>query len=192
MSIKSAEKRGIQWSGDRHEMVGVAGVTSARELGNENEHITELTFVPGAEMDITDNDGVVGHGGLKIGTFPGGAINVKAVDVQLTLTRGDSNIDAAFEGDLGVGTAEAGSDNSLSGTEADLVASTAVGAAESGETEATAWSTDSELPATFDGSSTAKDVYLNQLIDHADISDDSTLKIAGTIRIHWDRVNPAA
>ena len=122
-------------------------------------------------------------GSVKLYDFPQGRINIVGVYVDgFEITDFPTNtMDVADGGDFSLGTAPPGADGVLDGTAVDLCPSTSVDPITNIVSSALASS------AQFDGTSTAKELYLNVSIDHGDLTGTSTneLTVAGTIIINW-------
>ena len=119
-------------------------------------------------------------GGVKIYDFTAGRILVLGVTVDSIAITIDTNaIDAADGGDWAFGTAVPGADGVLDGTAVDFCPATSVDAITNVVSAALAAS------AQFDGTTTAKDLYFNMLIDDADVSATHTNLINGTATIQW-------
>lgn len=230
--------------------MGVAGAPGAiagsgivaREETFGNLHFTRLTLAS-RSVTMTDEAGVVAYGGTKLYDFPVGVIQIEGVSISLTVTKSGAGINADFDGDWSVGTATASNNATLTGTEADIIASTANTQASSGSFTiaksamqtitaitdngggATADGTIGAITLTepanlaaqtvinnqladaikelstklneliagvvgtysrsFDGTSTAKDLYLNFIIDDADQDGGGALLLTGTVDISW-------
>lgn len=163
-----------------------AGVTK-RDLGNQAVQRTVLTLT-NTPVVLADAAGVVAYGGLKILDLPEGAILFLGASVNLALTKSSAGVNADWDGDFSLGTVTASNNATLSSTEADLIPSTATPQASAGATTAKGASTSTEAPKVFDGTSTAKDVYLNILVDDADHDVTTTpcnIIANGTITILW-------
>lgn len=136
------------------------------------------------EITVANTTGV-SFGGVKIFDFPKGRIWVMAALVR-NLTIGLTNdgnatpIDGDDNGDFSMGTT-APTDGTLTGTDVDLCPSTAL------ELDTTGTSAVLAASAFFDGTSTAKDVYFNMLIDDADVADAASdvLELNGEVEIYW-------
>lgn len=107
---------------------GVAGAPAgsnivAREEAFGNLHFTRLTLAS-RSITMTDEAGVVAYGGTKLYDFPPGVIRIKGVSVNLTVTKSGAGINADFDGDWSIGTATASNNATLTGTEANIIAST--------------------------------------------------------------------
>ncbi len=159
---------------------------AATEKGDGIIHKTVLTFTNVA-VPLTDEPGVVAYGGLKVYDFPEGAIRIFGAVSDVDLTKSSAGVIDTWDGDMSVGTATAGNDATLSGTEADIIPSTATPQAVAGATTANAQSTASE-DTVHDGTTTAKDVYFNLLVDDTDHDVTTTpcnLILNGTLTILW-------
>ena len=159
---------------------------AATEYGNGTIHQTVLTFTDVA-IALTDEAGTIAYGSLKVYDLPEGAILLHGAVQDVALTKSSAGVDDDWNGDVGVGTTAADNDASLATTEQDIIPTTATPQAVSGVTTADGLSTTSEL-AIFDGTATAKDIYVNLLVDDADHDVTSTpcnLILNGTLTITW-------
>lgn len=162
----------------------VAGTgVAVTELGIHPVHHTQFTLT-NVNIAITLEASVVGYGGLKIYDMPSGAIYVVGATANLTCARVGTGLAEAYDGDFGVGTVTASNNNSLSSTEQNIIPTTATPQAVAGATTAKGQSTATEN-AVIDGTSTAMDVYLNFLVDLADISATDAITVNGTINLFW-------
>lgn len=137
-------------------------------------------------VTITDATTAGAHGSLKLFTCPSGLITFYGAYASISLTAGAGGIadDAAVV--AAIGTAATATDNAaLTTTEADIIPSTALTLA-SGTIAATDMkSTGTQIPTTFDGTSTAKFASLNFAVPDADSSANDTLAVTGDIFITW-------
>lgn len=159
----------------------------ATEYGGPVVKKTVLTFTD-TSMALTDEAGVVAYVGTKVYDFPAGKILFLGATANLALTKSSAGVDAAWDGDFGLGTTTAGNNNALATTEQNLIPTTATPQAVSGATTAKGGSTSTEAGVVFDGSSTAADVYLNFLVDDADHDVTTTpcsLIANGTVTMYW-------
>lgn len=162
------------------------GVT-ATESGTDSAHRTVLTFTD-VHVPLVDEAGVVAYGGLKVYDFPQGLINFTGAVADLALTKSSTGVNATWDGDFGLGTVTASNNGTLATTEQDLIPTTATPQAVAGATTASGASTSTEAPQLLDGTATAKDVYLNLLVDDADHDVTTTpcdLIVNGTVTINW-------
>jgi len=189
---------GLPYSMQRAANVGLAAAAqgvaagagvAAREdrvAGGVTRQVT-LTLV-NTPVPLVDEAGVVAYGGLKVFDFPAGLLRFEGAIMDLALTLSDVGVDDDWNGDIGLGTATASNNNSLSGTEQDLIPTTATPQATSGATTGDGESTSTEAGVVFDGTGTAKDCYLNILVDDADhdVDGDATdIIVNGTITITY-------
>jgi len=106
---------------------------TAREWAFGNQHFTRLTLAS-RSVTMTDEAGVVAYGGTKLYDFPAGVIRLKGISVSLTVTKSGAGINADFDGDWSMGTATASNNATLTGTEANILASAATTQAVAGVT----------------------------------------------------------
>lgn len=171
------------------ESAGIAASTAtAEEQGDGIIHktIIRLDSVPVSVVSVTTGAGV---GGTKIYDFPQGRLNILGTMADLTfvIAEGDQAdfTDATPEGDVGIGTVAPANADAL-GTDAtddDFSTATAITmAAYSGDVQCP-----SEAALHMDGTSTAKDMFVNALIDAGDIDDDttSTVYVSGWVAVTW-------
>ena len=138
----------------------------------------------GLSVAMTDATTAGSHGSVQLFDFPAGNLFFLGATCDLTLTAGVGGIADTAAVVVGVGTATLATDNAtLTGTEADLVPSTAatltagVGTGKGKSLTAGA--------VVFDGTSTAKDAWLNIAIPDAGSTADDTLTVSGTITLVW-------
>lgn len=130
-------------------------------------------------------DGVPGFGSAVIGDFPEGNILFLGAIAYLQFTSADADLTATFDGDFSIGTTPA-SDGSLTGADADVVPSTALGAATA---KVSPWvrgaSTDSIGGGIFDNTDGSLELNLNLLIDDAAISGAVDLTVSGYVQVAY-------
>ena len=159
---------------------------SATEYGAGLVHKTVLTLED-FTVAMSDAAGTTGYGGAKLYDLPEGAICFLGAVADLDLTKSSAGIDDDWDGDFSVGTDTAGTDASLSLTEANIIPSTATPQASGGVTTA-AGQTGTAGSTVVDGTATALDVYLNLLVDDADHDITSTaanIVVDGTVTLSW-------
>lgn len=161
------------------------GITLANELGVVPVHKTVITLTA-VNVDITKGSNA-GYGSVKLYDWPAGAIQVLGalVDTDLDVVGNGTKIGDTADGDIHLGTT-AQSDvavASIVATEHNILATAAVAQLVGGVGPA-----NSQGPirtALLDGTSTAKDVYLNLLVDAADIASTDAFSVTGTVTIYW-------
>ncbi len=162
---------------------------TAKEYGMGNFRTTILTCTA-TPITIADDAGVAQYGGVKIYDFPLGAICTMGVVVGGALTLGvTGTIGATWEGDVALGTATASTGSTLTGTEADIMPSVAIAAATAKVGTVKAVSVANALTESgarwLDGTTTAKDLYLNFVVDDAETHTAGTGTFTGTVTINW-------
>lgn len=160
------------------------------ERGTGLIHQTVLTCTA-TTITISDDAGVAQYGGVKVYDLPLGAIMTHGAVVSGILTAGvTGTIIDNWDGDVALGTATATTGATLTGTEADIMPSVAVsaGAADKlGVVSAVSVATAlTESGARwFDGTGTAKDVFLNFVIDDDATHTAGTATFTGVITLTW-------
>jgi hypothetical protein len=143
-------------------------------------------------VTIADDAGVAQYGGVKVYDFPEGMLLFKGARVSGILTAGvTGTIIDNWDGDVALGSATATTGATLTGTEADLMPSVAVSAGASdklGVVSAVSVATVlTESGARWmDGTATAKDLYLNFVIDDDATHTAGTATFTGTIEFNWE------
>jgi hypothetical protein len=166
------------------------GATVLVEESGELIHKTVLTFT-NTPIALTDDAGNGQYGGVKAYTFPEGLILLLGAIVKGTLTGYASLIDT-FDGAVALGTVTATTGNTLTGTEADLLPSTALTQAvdEVAAVDAvSAGTAQTESGARhIDGTAAAKEAFLNFLVtdDVAHGSGEATF--TGTVTLVWTKL----
>lgn len=162
---------------------GVVAGTGVSVVESAGKTVLTFTNVSVPTVDATTNGA---QGSLKVYDFPEGLLQFSGAVSSLTISRVGTAITATAAVVASVGTAAAGVDATLTGTEADLVpsmtatltagAGTAVGVSATANT------------AIFDGTATAKDAYLNFAIPDAGSTGNDALLVNGTITIAWSLI----
>ena len=154
----------------------------AEQFGALNYVKLTLDNVPQTVVNGTE------YQGTKIYTFPEGRILVlggTATLRQKTTSALASTLNASSTGAIALGTATA-SNVSLTSTMVDLLPSTAFTSSATVNVAGTAVSAALAASAQFDGTSTAKSMYLNTAYaTTTDVDGDATQTISGTINIVW-------
>ena len=154
------------------------GVKVKERFGATKTIIVTFENVSIATIDATTNGA---QGSLKVYSLPQGLFSYVGGTTNLTIARVGTNLTANSAVVAGVGTAVAGVDPTLTGTEQDLIPSTAAtlvaGASPVKGKSVTA------TAAVFDGTATAKDVYLNFATVDAGSTGNDALLVNGTITL---------
>lgn len=156
-----------------------ATVTAVEESG-EVIHKTKLTLV-NFPIAIADDAGVAQYGGAKVYDFPEGLIGILGCSVKGNLTGYASLIDN-FTSNTALGTVTATTGNTLTGTEADIMASVANATAAA---EIAAVDSVSAAMAVIDGTAAAKGAFLNVVIADNVAHGTGTAYFTGEILINW-------
>jgi hypothetical protein len=161
----------------------VAGVASAVEYGDGVNHQTVITLT-NVSLEIADG---AFDDGEKVYDFPAGRILIEGVTANLisTITTNfNASTDDLFVIAAGTTTTSVSADGALQTTEVDLLPSTSNDTA--GGT-VTTFTNGIALAASaqFDGTGTAKDVFVNMGIPAANDSGANTNVVTGTITITW-------
>lgn len=159
-------------------------ITIKREtVGSRHQFVLTLDNVPQAVVNGTEYQGTLLY------TFPEGRINVVGVTASLqqkTTSALASTLNASSTGAIGLGTAAA-SATTLATTMVDLLPSTAFTSSATINVAGTAVNAALAASAQFDGTSTAKKMYLNTAYaTTTDVDADATQTISGTIRCTFD------
>lgn len=159
-----------------------AATSSVVEYGSDATGRKTVITLAATTVALTDDAGNGQYGGVKIYDFPDGLIQIDACTVSGTLTGYASLIDT-FASATAIGTATATTGNTLTGTEADIMAS-AANATAAAEAAAVAVASSSAV-APLNGTSTAKDAYLNFLVTDDAAHGSGNASFAGTVTIWW-------
>jgi len=164
----------------------VAGLTATDVFDGVTHQTTfVLTDVAQAVVDATE------YQSTKLFNFPLGRIavhGVVATIAQKTTSAILGTLNGASVGALGIGTAAA-SATTLATTMVDLLPSTAFASSAVINVAGTAVSAALAAPAQFDGTVTAKDVYVNTAYaTTTDVDANATQTLTGTITITWSNL----
>jgi len=149
-------------------------------------HKTTLNLV-NALVAIVDSGGAAGgQGSLKIYDWPEGSIVLIGALYNLTITRVGTAITATAAAVGALGTVAPGAgDSTLTGTEANIIPSTA-GTLTGGV--GTLKSFNAAPAAPFDGTTTPVDVLLNIAVPDAGITANDSFSVTGTVVILWSDI----
>jgi hypothetical protein len=163
---------------------------TVKEYGSDILHKTVITCTA-TPITVADDAGVAQYGGVKVYDFPEGLLCSLGAVISGNLTGYASLIDT-FDGDVALGSATATTGATLTGTEADIMQSVALAqavgevAAVDAVTVATALT---ESGARWlDGTATAKDLYLNFVVDDNAAHGAGTATFTGTITLMWTAI----
>ena len=168
------------------------GVTEVNYTTGDGRVKTVLTLAS-TPIVLADDAGVAAYGGVKLYDFPEGVIIFDGGHITCSLALSAAGVNADFDSDIAMGTATATTGATLTTTEADLVPSTTVPqAVSSAVAAAPAYSATANVGLIFDGSGTAKDLFLNMKVDDVDHDVTSTptnILVTGTVTFYWRMLN---
>lgn len=163
----------------------IAGLKRVTTGGPGGVYRTQLVFTD-TLIPVTD---ALAYAGLKVFDFPLGRVNVRGGRASLlwgvtTARAGTINDSASLT--WGVGTAAA-SNIVLATTMVNIIPITTKVLAAATTAYNTASAQNGAAAATYDGTATAIDAYLNvAFATNTDIDADGTLKVSGTIDLAWE------
>lgn len=166
----------------------LAGVANAGAVVNETVGTIRTTLqLSNAVVTMTDATTAGCHGSVKLYDFPACNLLFLGATCDLTVTAGTGGIadTAAVVAAIGT-TAVSTADATLTTTEADLIPSTA--ATLTAGAGAAKGKTLTAGVVVFDGTSTAKDAYLNFAVPDAGSTGNDTLIVSGTITLVWSNL----
>jgi hypothetical protein len=163
---------------------------AVENFGNGVINRTKLTCTA-LPISISDDAGVAQYGGVQVYDFPVGLLCTLGCVINGDLTLPAPFIDA-FDGDVALGSATATTGATLTGTEADILQSTALTQASSKVANCDAVTIATALTESgarwFDGTATAKDLFLNFVVDDNAAHTAETGHFTGTIEFLWANV----
>ncbi len=154
--------------------------SNKRGVPQQQDMVKQTLRIKALPIQVDGASGV-GFGVKMIGDFPqGNILFLGAVSyLQFTKAAGATGIQAAFDGDYSIGTTPT-ADATISGTDANIVGSTALGAATSGVSPVVRGT--GVTAAIFDNTDGSLEINLNLIIDDANINaDDQDLTVTGTL-----------
>lgn len=160
---------------------GTGSVSTVTATDSDYGNMKKTTLVlSDTVLKTVSATGTNAWGGVKLYDFPAGRILVHGVIVDNLIIAPQTNmLPIAGGGDWAIGTVVA-TTNALSGTMVDLCPSTSADPINGTNDSALASS------AQFDGTATAKDMFLNLGIDIDDhVIGTATNTVDGTVTIHW-------
>lgn len=169
-----------------------ANGATAVEYGNEACHKTVITLSSVA-LPIVSVSTANGVGGLKIYDMPEGHIKILGGSAKLSISVATANqadfTDGTPEGDLGIGTVAPANADALGTDATDDNICTATAFTMSSYADSSV-NLPPESDSLLDGSTTPVDIYLNGLVDAADIDDDvsSEILVSGTVTLVWQQL----
>ena len=152
----------------------------------QRQVVSKIQLAIDTTVTVSATGAAVGFGTLVIGDLPEGYIKMLGAAAQLSFagSGADANLTDTWAGDFGIGTTPA-SDATITGTDVDIIASTALGpaVAEVAPTVTAVNATD----ALFDNTDGSLEINLNVLVDAANIVDDQSvdLTVQGVVELTY-------
>lgn len=163
----------------------LAGVANAGAVVDESVGTIRTTLkLSNQVITMTDATTAGCQGSIKLYDFPACNLLFLGATCDLTVTAGTGGIADTAAVVASVGTAAASNaDATLTATEADLIPSTA--ATLTAGAGAAKGKTLTAGVVVFDGTTTAKDAYLNLAIPDAGSTGNDTITVSGTVTLVW-------
>lgn len=162
-------------------MKGLLRTLARRSATNPASGVRVMNFrVKDLTVAVTGSSGV-GYGTAVIGGLPQGFLNILGTTARLQFSTSDADVQAAFDGDFSIGTAPT-ADATLSSSDANLIASTALGAA-TAKLSPVVTGIGAPLSTLVDNSAGDLEINLNLIIDDANISGAADFKANGIVTI---------
>ena len=166
----------------------VAGVANAGAVVDESVGTIRTVLTLTKQVITMTDAGAAGcHGSVKLYDFPACNLLFLGATCDLTVTAGTGGITDTAAVVAAIGTATVSTaDATLTTTEADLLPSTA--ATLTAGAGAAKGKTLTAGVVVFDGTTTAKDAYLNFAVPDAGSTASDTLTVSGTITLVWSNL----
>ncbi len=166
----------------------VAGVANAGAVVDESVGTIRTTLkLSNQVITMTDATTAGCHGSIKLYDFPACNLLFLGATCDLTVLAGAGGITDTAAVVAAIGTATVSTaDATLTTTEADLIPSTA--ATLTAGAGAAKGKTLTAGVVVFDGTTTAKDAYLNLAVPDAGSTGNDTLTVSGTITLVWSNL----
>ena len=144
--------------------------------------VKQTLKITNAQVSVAGASGV-GFGTVVIGGLPqGNILFLGAVSYLQFNSQSDADVQAAYDGDYSIGTAPT-ADATLSGSEVDIIPSTALGAATAGLSPLSRGSNATQV--ILNNTDGSLELNLNLLIDDANISGAATFLANGTLDVAY-------
>lgn len=168
---------------DKLDTGGAGDVVAATGTQTESVSARVLTTVTFTNVSVTATDGSAEGENVKVWEGDDGAfvLDMAVADCAVVNSAG-----ATTDFYVSFGTAGAGDDDDLTGTEADIIPKTTL----NGNGRVTTNDFDAVIadPTVFDGTGTAKDIYFNLAIPDANMDADVTNTLSGTLYLYTSEV----
>lgn len=157
-----------------------------RSLAHTKDNIVQKVVIPIKNVTISVVDGVPGYGSVALAGLPEGNVLFLGAVAYLQLLTADVDITATFTGNFSIGTAATVNGNLTDANEADIIPSTALGAATAKLSPVVRGaSTDALGGGIIDNTANTLNFNLNLLIDDAAISGAAAFTANGTLYLAY-------
>lgn len=153
---------------------------SLKNAGVEQNSVRKLTIpLDDVVVTVSATGSAIGFGSAVIRGLPEGNVQLigAVAFVGLSGSGSDANLAATWSGDYGIGTTPA-SDATISGTDVNIIGSTAIGPATAEAIAPVRAANDT--PAIFDNTDGSLELNLNVLVDAANIVDDESVDLTAS------------
>lgn len=153
----------------------------ARGAPSKSPIIKQMVPVNAVAISVAGTSGV-GWGTAVIGDLPEGNILFLGAIAYLQFTSADTDVTTTYDGDYSIGTAPT-ADATLSGSEVDIIPSTALGAATARLSPVVRGANATQVM--LDNTDGALEINLNLLIDDAAISGTADMTASGFVQLAY-------
>ena len=157
-----------------------------RSLGRANPQAAAVVKqrIKVSNVSLSVVDGAPGYGTVVIGDLPQGNILFLGAISYLSFTTSDADVTATFDGDYSIGTVPTADSDVADSGEADIIPSTALGAATAKVSPVVRGaSTDAIGGGIIDNTDGSLEINLNLLIDDAAISGAAIFTVNGYVEV---------
>ena len=157
-----------------------------RTLKNQLGDIVQNVTIPVTNLQVSVADGAPGFGTAVIAGLPEGNILFLGAVTYLQFNTDDADVTATFDGDFSIGTVPTVDNDVADANEADIIPSTAMGAATAKLSPVIRGvSTDALGGLIIDNTANTLELNLNVLIDDAAISGAAVFTVNGTVSLAY-------
>jgi hypothetical protein len=157
-----------------------------RSLAHAKDDVLQKVVIPVKNVTISVVDGAPGYGSVALAGLPEGNVLFLGAVAYLQLLTADADITTTFDGDYSIGTAATVDGDLADANEADIIPSTALGAATAKLSPVVRGvSTDALGGLIIDNTANTLNFNLNLLIDDAAISGAANFTVNGTLYLAY-------
>lgn len=162
------------------------GLPRSLARGPQTAQGVHKAAIPVRDLAVAVADGVPGFGTAVIAGLPQGNLLFLGAVAYLQFTTADADVTATFDGDYSIGTVPTANGDLAGAGEADIVPSTALGAATAKVSPVVRGaSTDALGGGVIDNTNGSLELNLNLLIDDAAISGAAGFTVSGVVNIAY-------